>query len=113
MGLSSLTKMSSSNTPIHLNVIYIIVVGRYSEIGCLTHLEVFTQQNISVKTSSNNNSSKSSNYIPKSNYYDKFSKQQNNKRVIPLSCYLVLLIQFKKYEILSDIVTENNQNVYG
>jgi len=79
MGLFSLTEMSSSNTPINLNVIYIIVVGRYSGIGRLTHLEVFTQQTISVNTSSNNNSSKSSNYIPKSNYYDKFSKQQNQK----------------------------------
>ena len=80
------------------------------------YLEVFTKKRHICKnrTTDNNNASKSSTYISKSNYYNKFAKQPKPK----MSNSFELLngpidsIQ-KKYEILSDIVSEANGKVHG
>jgi hypothetical protein len=81
------------------------------------YFEVFTKQKHVCKNrtmNNNNNVSKSSSYIPKAKYYNKFSKESKPK----MSNSLELLsgpidsIQ-KKYEILSDIVNEYNGKVHG
>jgi len=80
------------------------------------YLEVFTKKRHICKNriTNNNNVSKSSTYIPKSNYYNKFAKQPKPK----MSNSFELLTgpvsdTQKKYEILSDIVTEYNGKVHG
>src|ERR1044072_1569614 len=79
-----------------------------------SYLEVFTKQKHICKNRNNNNASYSKTTIPKPNYYNKFSKQPKPK----MSNSLELLIGSietvqKKYEILSDIVTEYNGKVHG
>jgi hypothetical protein len=80
------------------------------------YLEVFTKTRHICKNriTNNNNVSKSSTYIPKSNYYNKFRKQPKPKmsNSFELLTGSVSEIQ-KKYEILSDIVTEYNGKVHG
>lgn len=93
----------------------------YWDTSSNSYLEVFTKQKHICKNRSanNNNVSKSSSYIPKPNYYNNNNKLSKNKEPKPkMSNSLELLtgtiqeIQ-KKYEILSDIVTEYNGKVHG
>ena len=81
-----------------------------------TFLEVFTKKRHICKNriTNNNNASKSYIYIPKSNYYNKFAKQPKPKMSNSFEFLTgpVSEIQ-KKYEILSDIVTEYNGKVHG
>jgi hypothetical protein len=79
------------------------------------YFEVFTKQRHSCPNrTTKNNDSKLSTSIPKPNYYNKFSKQPKPK----MSNSLELLqgqiqdIQ-RKYEVLSDIVSEYNGKVHG
>ena len=80
------------------------------------YLEVFTKKRHICKNriTNNNNLSKSSTYIPKSNYYNKFAKQPKPKmsNSFELLTGSISDIQ-KKYEILLDIVTEHNGKVHG
>jgi hypothetical protein len=80
------------------------------------YLEVFTKKRHICKNriTNNNNVSKSSTYLPKSNYYNKFAKQPKPKmsNSFELLTGPIDSIQ-KKYEILSDIVTEYNGKVHG
>ncbi len=81
------------------------------------YLEVFTKKKHICKnriTNNNNNISKSSTYIPKSNYYNKFAKQPKPKmsNSFELLNGPILEIQ-KNYEILSVIVSEANGKIHG
>lgn len=83
-----------------------------------TYLEVFTKQKHICKnrsTNNNNVSKSSSTYIPtKPNYYNKFSKQPKPKMSNSLELLSGHISEVqKKYEILSDIVTEYNGKVHG
>ena len=78
------------------------------------YFEVFTKQKHICPNRSNNNASKSSTSISKSNYYNKFAKQPKQKmsNSFELLTGPITDIQ-KKYEILSDLVTEANGKVHG
>lgn len=82
------------------------------------YFEVFTKTKHICKNrnNSNDNVSKSFNYIPKPNYYEKslYSKEPKPKMSNSLEFLQgpIDSIQ-KKYEILSDIVSEVNGKVHG
>jgi hypothetical protein len=80
-----------------------------------SYLEVFTKQkHICKNRSANNNVSKLSTQVNKPNYFNKYSKQPKPKmsNSLELISGPIESVQ-KKYEILSDIVTEYNGKVHG
>ncbi len=76
--------------------------------------EVFTKQKHICKNRNNNNTSYSKINVPKSNYYYKFSKQPKPKMSNSLELVTgpIETVQ-KKYEILSDVVSEYHGKVHG
>lgn len=77
--------------------------------------ELFTKKkHICTNRTTNNNVNKSSTYVPKPNYYNKFTKQPKPKmsNSLELLSGPISKVQ-RKYEILSDIVTEYNGKVHG
>ena len=83
-----------------------------------TYFEVFTKQKHQCPNRSNNKKSitpkLSSGITSKSNYYNKFAKQPKPKmsNSLELLTGSIDAIQ-KKYEILSDVVSEYNGKVHG
>ena len=83
-----------------------------------TYFEVFTKQKHQCPNRSNNKKSitpeLSSGITSKSNYYNKFAKQPKPKmsNSLELLTGSINAIQ-KKYEILSDVVSEYNGKVHG
>jgi len=80
------------------------------------YFEVFSKKkHICPNRSNNNNVSKSSTYVSKPNYYyNKFSKQSKPKMSNSLELLSGPISEIqKKYEILSDIVTEYQGKVHG
>ena len=86
----------------------------YWDTSSNSYLEVFTKQKHICKNRNNNNASYSKTNVPKANYYNKFSKQPKPKMSNSLDLLTgpIETVQ-KKYEILSDIVTEYNGKVHG
>ncbi|MGI0052094.1 MAG: hypothetical protein ACRD8K_10195 [Nitrososphaeraceae archaeon] len=111
--------MSSSNT--NQNIIpkdcsYGCNTRIYWNIATSEYWEVFSKKKHVCPNRSNNNASYSKTSIPttKPNYYNKFAKQPKPKKsnLLELLQGSITEVQ-KKYEILSDLVTEYNGKVHG
>ena len=100
------------------------IIPKECSYGCNTRIywntstseywEVFAKKKHICPNRSNNIASKLSTSIPKPNYYNRFTKQPKAKtsNSIELISGPISEVQ-KKYEILSDIVTEYNGKVHG
>jgi hypothetical protein len=107
--------MNNTNTIInHKPCNYGCGTRSYRDTNTNSYLEVFTKNRYICKNRpANNNMSSPKSNVPKPNYY-KFSKQPKPKmnNSLELIADSIDSVQ-KKYEILSDIVTEYNGKVHG
>jgi hypothetical protein len=87
----------------------------YWDTSSNSYLEVFTKQKHICKNRNNNNNAIYSNTnVPKPNYYTRFAKQPKPKMSNSLELLTGSISEVqKKYEILSDIVTEYQGKVHG
>ena len=109
--------MSSSTNIIPKDCSYGCKTRIYWDNSQSIYLEVFTKQKHICKNRPNNNNNinkSSSTYTPKPTYYNKYSKQPKPKMSNSLELLSGSISEVqKKYEILSDIVSEFNGLVFG